>query len=1437
MIVALVGPLFVDWTSYRAAFERQATQVLGQPVQVLGDADMQILPLPRLHFESVHVGPEGEAPILVVDEFDIRIELLPLLQGKVEVVDMALQSPALKLKMDEKGRIAFRQDGGKLWELDLANIRLNDVRIKDGSISLEEMATGRKDEVQSLNGTLQARSLVGPYKIESSFQFNGQPYSLMLSTGSAGDDGMRVKSLLTPFNLPITLSLDGNVKSDEEGRYHYIGATRLANQIEGLEGVVPWELTGESDLTVSTLSMPAFEFSHGDVDQAFRLAGSGTIDFGSDPRFDIAVSSRQLDLDRTLGKGPDAPIDLQDGLRQMAGVLSEMPAPPMPGRVGFEVPGVILAGGIIRNFLLEADHGDKGWQVETLEADLPGQTRLAMSGLFSRVAEADGQGQASFKHAFDGVARIRSDQPDGFAKWWLKDGANVGRLVPFDLSGKLLVKPDEVAVSSMVLDLDGNAANGRIDWMLGDQDASGAASLAVDLKAGQLDLDAVQGIGELLLSNSRGRAAPLGDIHLDVETDKLIAGDFEGERLAAKLSIAEGGVDINRLVVEDFAGAYLSVTGNLDDLSGTPKGEILGELRAKDLTGLSSLASRLLPDNAAAKWFEKARSGLSPADVSFSIDAGTEDGNLKGKLSGLLGGGNASLDASLKGALSTWASEPLSVDLKLDNPDGRRLFNLVGLGEGFLELPALTSEITIDGSLNDGAKLKAKLSSEDGALDYEGSLSYADRVGWASKGGVTLTVGDLSPFLLGSGLYSGDFSNDLPLSLSASLDHSKDLTRIADIKGQWDGQPVVGALDFKTTLTDRDLSGSLEVGDLDGIWLGETVLGAGRLTSEGKSWPDGAFVAAIEGNDELPIKVSLDVKARSLSFAEPYVFQQPKFDLLWRQDSLNISNFEGLLAGGKTTGGLQLENVGGEGVVKSHFRVDGADLSPFIWARDGRAVANGTLDLNVTVESQGRSMAGLVSGLSGNGTFAIRDAVLQYVNPEAFEQVVRAVDAGLELKEAEIKQAFVAHMNAGSTRVSNLSGTFGIAGGALRANNMEAEAAILQSRGSVTIDLSARTINSDWSIKVEPNEEDAVTGAQPEVGLVFSGDLGAPQRIVDVAPFTGYLSIRAFEREVDRVERMQADILEKDRMRRLLRLYREQKRHREEAVAEAERVRIQAIEDEKLRAKAAEEARRKAAEEAALREAEAKRKAEEARKAKLEAERREAEARRLAEEQAKAEAARKAAEEKARREAEARRLAEEERKAEEVRQAAEEAARQEAAARFAEEQRKLEEAQKAAQERERLALEAQKRAEEEAAKAAAARAEAERLAEEARKAAEEAARQRAIEEQRRAEALARPGGIEFRRLDDLTPETNAGAIGSNAAVLPEADIPQPEADIPREAETFVSLPDRLFTLPRAPAERPRLLAPVSPITIPSRTIHNDLINELRSSPDRIIQLD
>ena len=45
LTAAMVGPYFIDWTSYRADFEREASAVLGRRVTVEGDATARLLRL------------------------------------------------------------------------------------------------------------------------------------------------------------------------------------------------------------------------------------------------------------------------------------------------------------------------------------------------------------------------------------------------------------------------------------------------------------------------------------------------------------------------------------------------------------------------------------------------------------------------------------------------------------------------------------------------------------------------------------------------------------------------------------------------------------------------------------------------------------------------------------------------------------------------------------------------------------------------------------------------------------------------------------------------------------------------------------------------------------------------------------------------------------------------------------------------------------------------------------------------------------------------------------------------------------------------------------------------------------------------------------------------------------------------------------------------
>lgn len=92
--------------------------------------------------------------------------------------------------------------------------------------------------------------------------------------------------------------------------------------------------------------------------------------------------------------------------------------------------------------------------------------------------------------------------------------------------------------------------------------------------------------------------------------------------------------------------------------------------------------------------------------------------------------------------------------------------------------------------------------------------------------------------------------------------------------------------------------------------------------------------------------------------------------------------------------------------------------------------------------------------------------------------------------------------------------------------------------------------------------------------LNYNGPLAAPALTTDVSALTNYLSLRAFEKERRRVEAMQASVLEKQRLRREVALYRFQAAERQ---AEKERAEAEA------KAKAEEEARLKAAAEERLR--------------------------------------------------------------------------------------------------------------------------------------------------------------------------------------------------------------------------------------------------------------
>jgi hypothetical protein len=104
--------------------------------------------------------------------------------------------------------------------------------------------------------------------------------------------------------------------------------------------------------------------------------------------------------------------------------------------------------------------------------------------------------------------------------------------------------------------------------------------------------------------------------------------------------------------------------------------------------------------------------------------------------------------------------------------------------------------------------------------------------------------------------------------------------------------------------------------------------------------------------------------------------------------------------------------------------------------------------------------------------------------------------------------------------------------------------------------------------------EAAVTGAEAQARLDYAGLLSSPGVTLDVTDLTNFLSLRAFERERRRVDILQANVLEKQRLRREVGLYKAK-------AAEREAERLRAVEEQRRRQMAAEAAAQQKAEAAA----------------------------------------------------------------------------------------------------------------------------------------------------------------------------------------------------------------------------------------------------------------
>ncbi|MBP6985022.1 MAG: AsmA family protein [Alphaproteobacteria bacterium] len=192
----LLIPRFVDLNSWKPELQAIASDALGRPVAIKGDASLIVLPYPGIILSSVTIGNTPWAKhkeIVAVDEVTVTVSLIPLLTGTLEFSQIGLMQPRIFLEENTHGEknwdfiemiidsptVVSKKNGDlKIGSWNLASV-IPRVNIQKGTLSYTHGSY--TSEMSDFHLALKSNSVQGPYALIGGVQLEDTPLEFSIN--------------------------------------------------------------------------------------------------------------------------------------------------------------------------------------------------------------------------------------------------------------------------------------------------------------------------------------------------------------------------------------------------------------------------------------------------------------------------------------------------------------------------------------------------------------------------------------------------------------------------------------------------------------------------------------------------------------------------------------------------------------------------------------------------------------------------------------------------------------------------------------------------------------------------------------------------------------------------------------------------------------------------------------------------------------------------------------------------------------------------------------------------------------------------------------------------------------------------------------------------------------------------------------------------------
>jgi hypothetical protein len=1057
LTAALVGPWFVDWTQQRAFIEAQLSRAIGAPVETRGAIGLAFLPTPRLELGGLSLGQGGPAS-LRTGAVRLELAVTALLHGELRFLDASLEAPQLRIALDGAGALPSLPP--------LPDLQFERIVVKDGTLTLS--APGGEATFSGLDLQAEAAALQGPFRGAGSFARAGERVAFRFSTGAREGDRLRLKFVSDESAGAPRIDIDGalllGARSGFEGPFILSG-----------KRPAPWRAVGVAMLDPGHLALEPMELRLGAEAAPILLGGAARFILGPQAQGEVALSARQIDLDKTLAEAsPDA---LQ---------FVEAIAAPFPLRVTLASPATYLGGETITDLSLDARLVPGAPAALRLSGAGPGRSRILL----------DGQVEAGSAPRFRGQAAAEARDLARLGDW-------LAPALP-QLAGALRASPvrSVEAAAGLEWSAAGFAAP-KLTFKADRSSFSGAAAftrpiggerarLYADLSSDALDLD---GMPDLSWTGGALADADIA-IALDAKAIRVARfgeGVIDAGRIRLKLLQDSAGLRLENLSIAGLGGADVTASGGLNATDGA----LDVRVEAERLVDLAAFARRVAPGPLSDGLAVRAVS-LSPLRLNLNLRAQREAAAQPLRLASL------AFDATARGARWQAALKPEGGRISAESRDAPMLLRQLGVetlplgGVGAATLQANVAGLP-DGSYRiDASGLIAGID-----LGFRGAVSGGLAQAQAS-GDLRLKASDAAPFLRLIGQGPPDITQSLPIDARAALTFGDGALALTGLTGSVLGVGVKGEITAKRQ-GGLKISGALDLDRANVPAFAALLLGA-PAPARGALWSPARFGPGLAA----PPEVDLRLRAGQVVIMEGITGSQASLRLALAPGVLALTDLTAALGQGRIAGRLALRRDGAS-VFMSGAGEASDQFLPGAWPR-------GLFDASLDFTATGESPEALVAGLAGTGLVRVRAVTLPQADPGAPARVMAEAEAGrLYISENDFLGALRRELDKAAMVLGPRDLDARLASGVLRLASSDLTASLDLRRMALEarVELPISALPKDWS---EP---------APRVALVMRGPFGAPQREIEAGPFINGLAVRAVARESARIEALEADLRER----------------------------------------------------------------------------------------------------------------------------------------------------------------------------------------------------------------------------------------------------------------------------------------------------------------------